>query len=87
MGCGKGRTEPPSIASVGFFPSAVSFLIFFSVPSTSMFISSVSKGKYSTFSPRTEPAVPPNSFFPMLIWPPAGIASAMIVSPGDVKVV
>ena len=69
------------MASDGFFPSAASFLIFFSVASISIFISSVSKGKYSTFSPLTEPAVPPNSFLPMLMWPPAGIASAIMISP------
>ena len=86
-GCGKGRTEPPSIARVGFLSSSDSFWIFFSVASMSMFISSVSNGRYSTLRPLTAPAVPPNSFFPMLMWPPAGIASARIVSPGVVNVV
>ena len=51
-----------------------------------MFMFSLSKTKYSMSSPCTSPAVPENSFFPAEMWPPFGMDSAIIVSPGSESV-
>ena len=82
-GCGKRKRLPPNITIFTFFPADWTALSFFFVSSTSMFMFSLSNTKYSMSSPWTSPAVPENSFFPADMWPPFGMESAIMVSPGS----